>query len=340
MRGRVKMATVITQNRKIEEASEQGFATGAAFTRLRSLLPRGLCEKIRAALSALSEPCFVEEIRLRSGRRVCLTLGTRSGKRNLPLEVCFSQSELSCMLERLCDGSLYAYGESICRGYISLGDGIRVGVCGHASLEDAKIRGVYDVSSLNLRIPHRPIPLDPALVLKIKQTVARGEGVLVYSRPANGKTTLLRSLCYALSCPDGALRVVAVDSRDELCPSLEGSELSLDVLCGYPKAEGIHIATAYMNPDVIICDEIGAEDDVGAIISTQNCGVPLIASTHGEELCSTLRRPAIARLHEIGAFGLYVGVAIRFGEGFDYLLHTRKEAGGLLEASRNISLAR
>lgn len=330
------MATII-KKKKFGAVSFESDHHLAELERLRELLPKDLCLEIEQAVAKFfsGEKVLLEEIRLRSGRRVFLTLGTKFGKRNLTLSKTLLPSELAEVFERMCGGSLYAYGESLCKGYISLGGGIRVGVCGHASAEGGRICGIYDVSSLNIRIPHRPLTLAGELLSRVSSCVENGEGVLIYSPPAQGKTTLLRSLCRELSSGENARRVVVVDSRDELAPISDAAELSLDVLSGYPKAEGIYIATAYMNPEVIVCDEIGASDDVSAILEAQNCGVPLIATAHGADIRSVLRRPSLRTLYKAAAFDLYVGIAINGHGGFEHSFCTRKEASELFEDHRD-----
>lgn len=267
----------------------------------------------------------IEEIRIRSGGSVYITLGGRGIKRNVSLERTVSSDEVAEMLEQMCDGSLYAYKESIVNGYISLDKGVRVGVCGRASVEDGKILGVYNVSSLNIRLPCKVSAVDSNLVETVRRAVIRGEGVLIYSPPSQGKTTLLRSLSRELARGVSPMRVVLVDTRDEIGGLLGGEKLSLDVLFGYPKADGIRIATAFMNPQVIICDEIGMDDEASAIAQAQNCGVPLIASAHGSSAEKVLKRNGMRLLHEVGAFSLYVGIQISDGGKFEYRIQKAEE---------------
>ena len=279
----------------------------------------------------------LEEIRLRRGRRVYLTVGTPSGKRNLVLDQTVGESEMSEIFARMCDGSLYAYGESIIKGYVSVGEGIRVGVCGRASVDGGRILGVYDPSALNIRIPCADVVLEEALVSFFRESIRCGRGVLIYSPPAQGKTTLLRALALALSGGGEPMRVSLVDSRDELGSFSGHAELSLDVLCGYPKAEAINIATAFMNPEVIICDEIGMLDEVKSICAAQNCGVPLIASAHADKIQALLCREAIRELHASCAFGSYVGIKISRLGRFDCEFFSREEVEQILANDRTAS---
>lgn len=331
------MATVILQNLQ-KNSLETGTKSeaGSPLERVCGFLPYGLACELRDFREARSGR--IEEIRLRSGRRVYLTVGTREGKRNILLDSFLDSAALGSILKQMCGGSLYTYSESITKGFISLGGGVRVGVCGRAATEGGKILGVYDVSSLNIRLPCTDIPLDERVVLRIKQTLRRGEGVLVYSPPAQGKTTVLRYLCKVLSSGADSLRTVLVDTREELAISSQAKELSVDVLTGYPKAQAIAIATAFMSPEVIICDEIGREDDVSAICEAQNCGVPLIASAHGESAMTILCRPSLLALHKVRAFGLYLGVRIS-RSGFDCTLHSGEEVEEILESGRSFDVS-
>ncbi len=328
----INMATVIVQSpKRAGQLSKRG--QNAMLKRLSEVLPLHLYSEIERFIptGCGASGLALEEIRLRSGRSVYLTLGRAADKQNLAMDTVISSDEISQIFEKMCDGSLYTYNESIVKGYISIGEGIRVGVCGRASIESGRILGVYNVSALNIRIPHGIIELGGELFCPIRECVRRGEGVLVYSPPAEGKTTLLRSLCTMLSGGDRPMRVVLVDSRDELGFLPDFHRLSVDVLTGYPKAEGISIATAFMNPEVIICDEIGSPDESKAIASAQNCGVPLIASAHGDDILSVLRRPSMRALHDAYAFGLYVGIRIARDTGFSYVFHSREEAQRLFE---------
>jgi len=318
------MTTVINVHRKHEIAaiaSEDNNLKKLARFFSKDLLDE--LDKLSANIFAKNER--IEEIRLRSGSNVYATVGGMSKKRNEELLYTVSADELAEMFRKMCDGSLYAYGESIVSGYISLGSGIRVGVCGHAAVEQGKILGIYNISALNIRLPDKSIRADDRLLSVIRKYLERGEGVLIYSPPAEGKTSLLRYLTYALSSGEKAMRVALVDTRDELSASLDGRSLTVDVMTGYPQADGIRIATAFMNPQVIICDEIGTQEDALAIAQAQNSGVPLIASAHGTDIRGVLRRRGMSMLHEIGAFGIYVGIRIGSKRGFDYSVSTREE---------------
>ena len=326
------MATVIMSGAAGASVAEN--IGESALTRVLDILPSALSLEISGAIAAerrKGASCAVEEIRLRADRRVYLTVGAMGKKKNLPLSFLLPRDELTLIFERMCGGSLYAFGESIRRGFISLSGGVRVGICGRASLEGGRIRGIYDISSLNVRLPCGVYRLECRLCETIEKSLRDGLGVLIYSPPAEGKTTLLRSLCAYLSSKDRAMRVSVIDSRDELGTFPHSSERSVDIMSGYPKPEAIFMATAFMNPEVIICDEIGTLEESRAILETQSSGVPLVASAHGDSLEGVLRRPQIRALQDAAVFGLYVGIRIS-ESGFDYVLHTREDAKRMIGA--------
>ena len=245
----------------------------------------------------------IEEIRLHANRYASLTC---TGQSYLT-SVLLTSGEMNELLHRMCNGSLYAYGRSINRGFLSLGDGIRVGVCGRAAVENERVIGVSEITGLILRIPNA-VELSVHRILETLHRDPHRRGLLIYSPPGVGKTTLLRAAAKEAASPPLGRRVVVVDTREELCYSLCGKELNLDILSGYPRSVGIEIAVRSLSAELIVCDEIGNDADAEAILTAANCGVPLLATAHGASAHELLRRPALARLHEARVFGSYVGI--------------------------------
>ena len=287
--------------------------------------------EIKRIFDACSACEHIEEIRLRKDRCAYLTVGSSGKKRNVVTNIILTEDELFEIFNRMCDGSLYAYSESIIKGYVTLPFGVRVGVCGRAATEKDRIFGIHDISGLNIRIPSVDARVDVNLLNLIKNNLSLGQGVLIFSPPAQGKTTCLRAIAYALASGMEPLRVCVVDSRQELGLMSENKDLSMDILSGYPKADGIRMATLFMNPEVIICDEIGSDEEAMAISNAQNCGVPLIATTHGAALSSVMLKKGIATLHKACAFGCYISLRIAKNGAFSYSYYTYEEAEKALE---------
>ena len=280
-----------------------------------SPLPRELTAVLPSALSDEIERhgiSYAEEIRLHEDRVCTVSVGDR----NLPLGFIPNAAQMRETLQRMCGGSLYAYSQTICQGYLTMAGGIRVGVCGTAATEGGRVIGVSAVTGLIIRIPHRVrVSVVPLTEKLFRHRSARG--MLIYGRPASGKTTVLRSIAETAASSPYSLRTVAVDTREELCYGLGGSDLLLDVLIGYPRDAGIEIAVRSLGAQLVILDEIGSPADAETILNAANCGVPIVASTHADSLSELLLRPAIRQLHEARVFSHYAGLT-RDADGISF----------------------
>ena len=141
------------------------------------------------------------------------------------------------------------------------------------------------------------VAFDPGLI--------RTGGLLLAGPPGSGKTTLLRSLAQKL-CEGDAL-VSVIDERGELMACEAGSlpraaQIRCDVYARCTKAEGIAMALRCMNPQVIVCDELGTQADLQAVEAGLACGVVFVASVHCDTLEALNRKPPTARLLAMGAF--------------------------------------
>lgn len=267
---------------------------------LAACLPDRLCNEIgRAAEACRISKDDISEVRLRLGRPASLTV---SGE-NLLLGFITSPENMADCVTRLCKGSVYAHCATINEGYIVFDDGIRVGVCGAFS-SDANVGGI---SSLNIRIPHLIRGVSEPIIGRL---ISRGRisSTLIYSEPGVGKTTLLRDIASRLG-GEFAKRAAVIDTRGEIFIPTMFSDTLCDFLIGYPRAKGISTVTRTLSPEVIICDELGGEDETRAILSAQNTGVPLIATAHARSLSELLSRPNIHILHEKGIFSRYIGIS-------------------------------
>ena len=292
-RGGDKMPTVING---AERKSESGLSE-----KLASVLPPDLYAEISSHLYGYGR---AEEIRCRIGCHTYITVGGT----NLALAHVTDRRDMEEMTDKIFGGSLYAHRETLSEGYVTLDGGIRVGVCGRAVVEDGRVRGVLSMTSLNIRLPAQIYSHPSAL----EGLLRSGNGVLVYSPPGVGKTTLLRSLAARLASGQKPMRVCVVDTRGELS-MCDGALGNADVLVGYPKGVGIEIATRCMSPQLIVCDEIGSCQEAEAIEAAANCGVPLLAAAHGDSIEALTGRSGIERLHRAAVFSYYVGIARQSG---------------------------
>lgn len=270
------------------------------------LLPDGLVSEIEE--EGVDEP--IEELRLRRGRRAALTQATGTRLLHYVTE----PWEMDELMLRICDGSVYAHRDTVAEGYVTLEGGVRVGICGRAATEGERIIGVYDADSLNFRFPRIITGLGESVERWIRR---ERRGVLIYGPPGSGKTTVLRSLCMRLGSGNDPWRIAVVDSRGELGAGLSDSSLTVDVLRGYPRRAGVEIAVRTMNPQLVVCDELGEPNEARSILALQNCGVPFLASAHAGSVEELLRREGMLYLHRGHLFGLYVGLQ-REREGVRY----------------------
>jgi stage III sporulation protein AA len=259
-------------------------------------LPSRLLAEIRR--TAASYPDFsrkLSEIRARRGQVASLTVGGRA----LPLPVVLTGEEIDKTLLLLSEGSLYAHREGLLRGELVLSSGCRVGVVGRAVGEASG--ALRDASSLVFRIPRRIVgAADGAWEFFTAEEPTRG--MLVFSPPGVGKTTLLLDLAVRLSSGARPRSVALLDTRGEFSGMLSGGEGLLDLLVGYSRGEGARIALRSLSPEVIVTDEIGSIEEAAVLADCVNAGVCVIASAHAASVEDLLRRRAPRELIEGGVF--------------------------------------
>ena len=267
------------------------------------LLPRALASEILALSHGMSA---VNEIRIRRMGRSSLFCAGRI----IPLSYSARES-IDAIFSAVCLGTPYAFRDSVCRGFVPLSDGVRVGVVGRARYEGGELLGISEVSSLVFRLPTVGCDFGDELF----EIWERGRGgLLIFSPPGGGKTTALRSLIRRLGVGERALRVAVVDEREEIFTD-ELSGIEADFLSGYRRALGISIAVRTLSPDVIVTDEISGEDAT-ALSSCALLGVPVIATAHAGSLRELLCRLDMRELLGAGAFTRYA--------------HLRREGGRFL----------
>ncbi|MBR6530173.1 MAG: hypothetical protein IKT43_02015, partial [Clostridia bacterium] len=210
----------------------------------RPLLPMSVARLLPSEVAEALEICedAVDEICLRADRQAFAV----SGGRNVALDAVLTGEALSEIFLAACGGSLYAHAETVKEGYLTLPDGVRIGVIGHAVVDDGRMVGVRDISSLCFRIPGT-VTVDVAPLIDTLRGFSEPRGLLLFSPPGGGKTTVLRSLIRALASGESPRRVAVVDTRRELGACLGSSHLCVDVLSGYPRRQGIEIAARCMD---------------------------------------------------------------------------------------------
>ncbi len=275
----------------------------------------------------------VQEIRIRAEKPLVLSMGRKTMfvdkafelSESMKNAVTASFEDIVASFQNVCCYSVYSHQNEIKNGFVTMGSGHRVGLCGTAVISHGEISSVRDISSLNIRIA-REIP-DAAEELLQRVGSVEG-GLLIVGMPCSGKTTILRDLARRISLGIGCriMRTSVVDERSELSGTYAGiarNDLGLsDILNGYSKHEGIMQALRTLSPEAIICDEIGASADMRAIEQGINAGVSIVATIHAGSYRELLARSQGKALINSGAFRTVV------------ILESRENAGKISELIR------
>ncbi len=241
----------------------------------------------------------IREIRLRALGACSISFSDET----LRLLSSVTRDEMADIVHRLSDGALYAHRESLSEGYISVAGGIRVGLVGTARYEGKSVAGISDIRYALFRFPSGECEFSDELVELFKGS----RGLLIYSPPGIGKTTALRALAATLGGGDSRMRVAVIDERFEFDPD-DYLSCDVDILSGYRRREGIEIATRTMSPEVILIDEVGA-DDASGISEVLRCGIPIVATAHASSFGELKARRSLSVLLSTGAFDTYVGIS-------------------------------
>ncbi len=266
-------------------------------------------EKIRFIL--LSLPWEIkeqaQEIRLRNGKPLALTVGGRSYFvcQNSAVSVfpnggiIVDKKDLEECFRALCKNSVYTRLEEIKNGYISMDFGHRAGICGTFSSES----GFTHISSVNIRIARQILGAADFLLPHYS-----GGGVLIAGPPGSGKTTVLRDFVRQLSMGKTGVfyRVAVIDQRGELASGFDGicrNDLGVctDVLSGIEKGRGVEIALRTLYPHFIAFDEIGSTAELESIFGCMACGVNIITTAHISGKAELGKRQITRRLISCGA---------------------------------------
>lgn len=252
----------------------------------------------------------IYEVRLRINRPVMLRgseknyfLGVSGEKiTNADRALICTENDMEYAFMEVCDNSLYSYENELKEGFITLGGGHRVGICGTAVMSSKGIKSVREIGSMNFRIARQVKGCAEELCFRLFSDAP--SGLLVAGAPSSGKTTMLRDLCRLLS---EKYVVSVIDERYEIAAVSHGIPQNdvgpmCDIFSGYPKDKALETAVRTMSPDIMLCDEIGNSQDVSAIMTSVNCGVAVIASVHAGNCDELKRKKKIMKLLEQGVF--------------------------------------
>lgn len=218
-----------------------------------------------------------------------------------------TKDELNEVFKAFCDYSVHSFLEEITKGFITIKGGHRVGVYGTVVVENKKIISIKDISSLNIRIAREVIGCSDVLFENIFSNNI--VSTLIVGVPNSGKTTILRDIAKNISSGQKGFKkkVSLIDERGEIS-SMYNSEsqnnlgYTTDIYNLCPKEIGIEMALRAGSPDVIICDEIGSNDDVDLMLKTMLSGVKVIATTHAGNINELKNKDNIMKILSLNVF--------------------------------------
>ena len=172
------------------------------------ILPPALADKLRLHTLSFSR---LNELRLRVGRNVTLIYDNKE----IMYDIKVTKDCIMKMLELASNYSIYAYEQSFKQGFITIEGGHRIGISGHAIIENNVIKNFNYITFLCIRVAHEVIGCSNKVV-----DFVYGGGIdhtLIISPPGCGKTTLLRDLVRNISDNDRLhINVSLIDERQEI----------------------------------------------------------------------------------------------------------------------------
>ncbi len=247
----------------------------------------------------------ITEVRLRVNQNIQILFGNKEKI----LKFVVSKKLLNEILLRLSDYSIYSIEEDLKKGFFTVSGGHRIGVCGKVICEDRKVKNIDNVSSLIIRVTKELIGVSN----KIIKYCLPLKNILIISPPSCGKTTLIRDITRNLS--NNGAKITVVDERSEICGMYLGEPQNdvgsrTDILDSCPKDIGLNIAIRTNNPDIIVLDEIGTDEDLNGLNSAFNSGVKILATVHSDNFATFLNKQKFKPLVNDKVIDLYLVLGV------------------------------
>ena len=268
---------------------------------------------------------YINEIRLRINSPIVVNIkgvnkflcndGITNNKSNAL--ICFS-STIQTILQKVSNNCLYSINDQLINGYITLNNGVRIGVCGEVVYVNNQIKTIKNITSLNIRIPH----LIKNCSLKCYLNLINNSQVLntlILSPAGAGKTTFIRDFTQQLVERINGINILVVDERGEICSVSNGGENYLtnnvDVYSNCSKEFGFENGIRSMKPDVIVTDELNFSTDSKIIENAITCGCSVVASIHANNIIDLKSKPEFLNLLNKKLFKRFVVLSSNDGPG-------------------------
>lgn len=211
-----------------------------------------------------------------------------------------NEADFKETVNRICGYSIYSHQNDIANGFVTFGDGHRVGFCGTAVYDENSVVGLKNIDSLNIRIA-RNVDNSSDEILDLLFCEKKFKGLIVAGAPCTGKTTILKSIAKRISSEYsfGHMKTVMIDERYEFC-SMSG--INCDILHGFSKEDGIRHAIRVLSPDIIVCDEVISVSEADEIIRSCYSGSKFIVSVHVDNKEDLFKRVVSRRLIDSNFF--------------------------------------
>lgn len=262
----------------------------------------------------------INEIRMRLNQKIIIAI--KNKKYFLKDEnndfIIINKFILDNFIKKISENSLYAFNDNIKNGFITLKNGVRVGLCGTVVSRGEEIITIKDFQAVNIRIPHEIKNCSlPAYNFLVEDRV---RNTLIISAPGCGKTTFLKDFIYQLNEQNVPLNIMIVDERCEIYTNQNQETFQdmgafCDVYTNCSKSFALRNGIRSMSPDVIFTDEIDLNNDFESIVEAMNCGVNIVATIHAKDIKELRRKKGFDEVLVNKLFSRFVVLTNEQGPG-------------------------